>query len=161
MAKNILIALGVAVLIYSTVVSSVLLFGRHTGSNTFSASTGLNSVNLTPGTDDTYSVAVNGTAIIGTTGLLSSNAYTCATATYHPGTLGPYNSATSTTSTNIGLTGSVMGDFCFGSLTSATSSAADVACDITSNGTATLQLYNDGTSALTLATGTAKVCFVH
>lgn len=108
-----------------------------------------------------------GNTSIGSDGSLTLNSgtavtnYKCATASWNPPAVGPYVSSTSSTSTDILLTGSVMGDLCKASITSATSSSADVVCNITSTGTSTIVLYNIGTSALDLATGTAKVCYTH
>ena len=88
-------------------------------------------------------------------------AYKCATATWNPPSVGTSTVNVAATSTDIALTGAVMGDTCTGSLTSATTSAASVNCFITGTATATIRLLNIGASALDLATGTAKVCYTH
>ncbi len=124
------------------------------GPNATAITIGSSSLNvLFPGNvSTTGSVAIgDGTAI---------SKYSCATATWNPGSV-----ATSTlaavTSTNVALTGAVLGDLCLGSLTSATTSDAQVQCNITGTATATISLTNVGAAALDLATGTAKVCYIH
>lgn len=105
------------------------------------------------GPANTTSLKVNsGTAITGRS---------CNTVSWNPPAVGPYVAATSSTSTDILLTGAVLGDLCSASLTSATSSAADISCNVSATGTSTISLYNTGTIALDLATGTAKVCYTH
>ncbi len=106
------------------------------------------------GPANTSSLKINsGTAITG---------YGCATATWKPASVGAYNTATSVTSVDIALPGAVMGDRCDGSLTTATTSSADFACNISNTGTSTLILYNISASPITnIATGTATVCRTH
>lgn len=87
--------------------------------------------------------------------------FSCNTASWNPLSIGTSSVNIAATSTDIALTGAVVGDTCSGSLTSATSSAARIQCTITGNATATLGLLNTGTAALDLATGTAKVCYSH
>jgi len=86
----------------------------------------------------------------------------CATATFNPGSLSTSTIGNATT-TDIALTGAVMGDTCAASLTSATSSALAVSCGITGTATATIEVENLGTTnaAIDPATGTAKVCLTH
>jgi len=109
-----------------------------------------------------FSIDTNGVTTLASTTVGGSLTYSanCATATWNPASIGPYGSATSTTSTIITLPGAVLGSLCEGSLTSATSTAADFACDVNGAASATLNLYNTGGSALDLATGTARVCLV-
>lgn len=87
--------------------------------------------------------------------------YSCATATWNPPAIGTSSVALAATSTDIALSGSVVGDTCSASLSSATSSDARLGCVIAANATATLQVQNLGSASLDLATGTAKVCYTH
>lgn len=106
-------------------------------------------------------VAANSLTISGGTAITGRK---CATATWNPGSLDPFVSstvATAVTSTNIALSGAVMGDLCEGSLSSGTSSAASINCFMSGTATATIRLINLGSTALDLATGTAKVCYIH
>jgi len=86
----------------------------------------------------------------------------CATATFNPGNLTTSTIGNATT-TDIAVTGAVLGDKCIGSLTSATTSAIAVSCQVTGTATTTLEVENLGTTnaAIDLATGTAKVCIIH
>ncbi len=109
--------------------------------------------------------AITNTAAITATGGITIGSGTaidlvkCATATWNPGSI-----ATSTlaqaTSTDIALSGAVLGDICIASLSSSTSTAAQVTCAITGTATSTIQLVNIGETALDLASGTARVCAV-
>lgn len=82
----------------------------------------------------------------------------CGTATFNPGAIATSTLAAATT-TDIALPGAALGDVCLASLTSATSTFAQVTCNISGTATATLQLVNLDVTALDLATGTAKVCY--
>ncbi len=82
----------------------------------------------------------------------------CVSTSWNPPSIGTSTPNASATSTDIAFPGAVMGDKCLGSLTSATSSAASVNCFFTGTATATIRLFNIGTTALDLATGTAQVC---
>lgn len=103
--------------------------------------------------------AINGTQIQLDSGTTFGE-LNCATATWNPDPI-----ATSTTdgaasvATDIALSGAAMGDMCWASLTSATSPAADVRCNITGTATSTIILYNIGNTTLDVATGTARVCY--
>ncbi len=113
--------------------------------------------------DSSGNVTTSGKLTLGASGTALST-IKCATATYDPGSLAAYVSstvATSVTSTDIALPGAVMGDICIASLTSSTSSSASVGCIISGTATSTLTLQNKGGSALDLASGTAKVCYIH
>lgn len=101
-----------------------------------------------------------GQVTIGTSGTAIS-AYKCATATWNPDSIGTSTVSGAATSTDIALAGAVMGDTCTGSLTSATTSAASINCFISGTATATIRLLNLGSTALDLATGTAKACYTH
>ena len=89
------------------------------------------------------------------------NKFSCATASWNPLALGTSTPNAAATTTDIALTGAVAGDLCVGSLSSATSSSAIITCNISASATATLQLVSISSSALDLATGTAKVCYIH
>lgn len=82
----------------------------------------------------------------------------CATATWNPGSIATSTLAAAT-STSITLTGLALGDVCLGSLTSATTSDAQITCTATAANTAILQIVNLGAAAVDYATGTAKVCY--
>lgn len=82
----------------------------------------------------------------------------CGTASWNPSSIATSTLA-SVATTSIALTGAALGDVCLASLTSATSSDAQVTCVINSAATSTIQIVNLGASALDLATGTAKVCY--
>jgi hypothetical protein len=87
-------------------------------------------------------------------------AHNCATSSWNPGSLSTSTVGNATT-TDIALTGAVVTDKCEAVLSSATSTALNVECNITGTATATLTLYNNGTTnaAIDVATGTAQVCF--
>lgn len=78
-----------------------------------------------------------------------------ATATWNPGSLGTSTLIASATSSNVTVTGAVVGNGCYGSITTATTSAL-LLCNVYVADTATLTLLNIGSSALDLATGTAR-----
>lgn len=82
----------------------------------------------------------------------------CVSTTWNPPSVATSSVNLAATSTDIAFSGIAMGNMCVGSLTSATSSAASVTCFVTGSGTTTLRLLNLGSTALDLATGTAKVC---
>lgn len=84
----------------------------------------------------------------------------CATATWNPGSVGTSTLIAAATSTDIALSGAVMGDTCIASLSSATTSAAWVTCDVTGTATTTVKLVNISSSAVDYATGTARACIV-
>lgn len=84
----------------------------------------------------------------------------CGTATWNPASLASSSvDGINEASTDIALTGAALGDVCFGSLDSATSTSAVFLCNISGTATGTITLLNTGTGALDLATGTAKVCY--
>jgi hypothetical protein len=93
-------------------------------------------------------------------GGISQSGVGCGTATWNPGTLGTYLVATGTTSTAVSVGSAVLGNLCDASLSSATSSAVDVSCNVSAAGTATVHIYNDTASSVTVATGTVRVCVV-
>ena len=101
------------------------------------------------GTDGTFSIG-GGTEI---------DLYKCATATWNPGSIATSTLAAAT-STDIALSGAVLGDLCIGSLNSATTTAAQVTCAVTATGTTTIQLVNLSETAVDYATGTARTCIV-
>lgn len=82
----------------------------------------------------------------------------CGTKTFNPGSIATSTLAAAT-STDIALAGAALGDVCFGSLTSATTTDAQITCVVTQTATATLSLVNLGAAAVDYATGTAKVCY--
>ncbi len=110
--------------------------------------------------DVTGLTTATGGILIGSGGTAISN-YKCATSTWDPGSLGTSTVALAATSTDIAISGAVMGDTCSGSLTSATTSAASVNCSITGTATATIRVINLADAALDLGSGTAKVCYTH
>lgn len=85
----------------------------------------------------------------------------CVTATWNPASTAGTSVSSSDTSVDIPIPGAVMGDTCVGSLTSATTSAAQIECNITGTATATISEVNTSGGALDLATGTAKACYTH
>ena len=103
----------------------------------------------TAGTAGTFSVG-GGTEI---------DLYRCGTATWNPGSIATSTFAQATT-TDIAITGAALGDVCIASLTSSTSTLAQLTCAITATATSTIQLVNLGEVALDLASGTARVCVV-
>ncbi len=113
----------------------------------------------TPGTATAGS---DGELLLGALGFDSGSViqeHSCNTVSYNPPALGIYSSATSSATTTIALVGAVAGDTCLASLTTATTTDADLACHINAAGTSTLTVYNVGATALDLATGTARVCY--
>lgn len=143
--------------IIGAVVAAIAIAGVFlpVGSDIVGSWTGYNSINLKPNQTDSYAVGINNVSVISTSGVVLSQVY--ATTSWNPGSVGTTSVNAAATSTDIALPGAVMGDYCFGSLTSATSSAASIHCFITGTATATLRLLNLGSTALDLATGTAKV----
>lgn len=112
----------------------------------------------------TRQLSVDNAGNLTTSGTVTLNGETtlgnCATATWNPGSLASSSiDGINETSTDIALSGSALGDVCFGSLTSATSTSAVFLCNISGTATGTLTLLNTGTGALDLVTGTAKVCY--
>ena len=116
----------------------------------------------------------NGTVVAAVSSTVSTNSLTvgggtavtkrsCATATWNPGSVASSGAASGlyVTSTDIALPGTVAGDLCVASLSSATSSGLSTDCTITGTATATIALYNISGSAIDPATGTAKVCYTH
>ena len=176
---NILKTIGLSALVAAIV---VFLSLRLVGDTTLGAigktrfpNSGLAARSLTASTSTNPTVGADGTlTVTGATTLSGAVTHqgittltgettlgNCGTATWNPGNL----AATSTlsgaaTTTDIAVAGAAMGDTCFGSLDSATSSAATFHCNISGNATATLTLINTGyNTALDLVTGTAKVCY--
>lgn len=90
----------------------------------------------------------------------TKTAHNCASATWNPGSIAT-STITNSTSTDIALTGGLASDKCSATLSSATSSAISVGCNMSGTATATIQITNLGTTnaAIDLATGTAQVCF--
>lgn len=115
------------------------------------------SANLLTNVSSTGASNFGSIAIDGGAAIAESN---CATATWNPGSVST-STITNATSTDIALSGAAMGDYCFGSLTSATSSAVRIGCAISGAATATIAVTNLGTTnaAVDLATGTARVCY--
>lgn len=87
--------------------------------------------------------------------------FTCATSSWNPGSLASSSvDGISATSTDIALSGAAAGDLCVAGLSSATSTSARLNCNISSANTSTISLFNIGSAALDLATGTARVCYL-
>lgn len=85
---------------------------------------------------------------------------TCATATYDAPSMGTSTINLASASTTLTLTGAVAGNFCVGSLTTATSSDVSVMCNITGTASATVSLINRASTATDLASGTVKACLI-
>ena len=112
------------------------------------------------GTLDVAATATfSGATVLGSSGTAISN-YKCATGTWDPGSIGT-STLLFTTSTDIALTGAVMGDTCKGSFSTTTTNGIKVECGITGTATGTLFLTNWSAAAINLGSGTAKVCYTH
>lgn len=117
-----------------------------------------------PGGTETTRINSNGSTTISSLAIGGGtviNNYSCASVTWNPGSVATATPSAAETSTDIALTGAVLGDTCTGSLSSATTTGAQIGCAITGTATATVSVFNISGSALDLATGTAKACFTH
>lgn len=171
MTKNIfigalvVIALGLGVLLFAVNGGSGLLSAAGTGMNHYQPENFLQG--LYAGTLGQFSVNKTGSTTVSSltigTGGTPTTKILCATTTWNPGSVASSGNPTilSATSTSFNVSGSVVGDTCSASLSSATSTSFDVGCNVPSNGSGTVFLYNDGAAAIDPATGTAKFCYSH
>lgn len=89
----------------------------------------------------------------------------CTTASWNPGSVASSGNiivGLNVTSTNVtGVTGAAIGDVCFATLSSDTSSVPHtLSCTFGSNTSSTVVLQNHDTAALDITTGTLKVCYL-
>lgn len=84
----------------------------------------------------------------------------CGSATWNPASVASSSvDGISSVTTDIAVPGLALGDICVASLDSSTSTSAFFTCTATGAATGTISLFNRGTAALDLATGTAKICY--
>lgn len=108
-----------------------------------------------------------GTTLFGSDGSITLNGgtaltnYKCATASWNPLEAGGLGTSTSTATTTIALTGAALGDVCFGAFSLATSTDVRIGCNVNVAGTTTISVSNLFGTSIDLATGTAKVCYIH
>lgn len=141
--------------VLALIVGTVLVLNRPSVS--LRGMTNLN--DLTVDSLTTGSVTNSGAATIG--GGTSISKYQCAMATWNPPSLATSTPNGAATSTDIALSGAVLGDLCVASLTTATTSAVSVNCNISATGTSTIRVINTSLGNVDLDSGTAKVCYIH
>lgn len=120
--------------------------------------TGYSSINLTPQNDDTYALAVNGTSIVSTSGVVTANTLgACSSAT----TWNPVAVSTTTLATlDVAVPGTTLNSIYVASLGTSTRNLI-LSVFGTSTATATVQLSQpdfDAGAAVDIATTTVRVC---